>query len=345
VSTSFRWGILATARINDSVVPALQASRGNAVVALASRSHHKADEAATRLNVPRAHGSYDALLADPDVDVVYLPLPNDLHADWAVRCLDAGKHVLIEKPIALTTDEVDTIIAAARRNGRLVMEGFMYRHTPRWQRLIEIVRSGAIGEPRVIRLGFAYRFPASWESTVRFADVPGAGVMWDMGCYAVNMARGVLGVEPQEAAAIKGSRPGIAVDTSVTGLLSFPGATATFSVGFDYVNPPAQVEVIGTEGWVALAGTVLNRTVPSKLLIHSGPGHAYEAAEGPQVEEFETVNPYQLEVEHFADAIRESSPLRWGLDDARANTAVLEAVFASMREQRPVRVAGQPVVG
>jgi predicted dehydrogenase len=329
-----RWGILSNAGINASVAPAIHAADGCELAAIASRTAEGAARAAADHGAVRSFSSYDALLADADIDVVYIPLPNDLHAEWAVRALDAGKHVLVEKPLALSVDEVDTVAAAAARNDRLVYEGFMYRHTDRWARLVDVVRSGAIGTPQVVRVDFAFVVPGDTESgNIRFAAGPGGGIIWDMGCYAVNMARGALGAEPSEAYAVGRARPGVVPETSASGLLSFPEAVASWAVSFDHPSPTAQVEVVGTEGWVSLTGHVLNRTDPTHLLVC--PAGATE----PAVETFAPQDPYRLEVEHLSAAVRGEVDLAWGLDDSRANCAVLEAVHTSLRENRPVVVA------
>jgi D-xylose 1-dehydrogenase (NADP+, D-xylono-1,5-lactone-forming) len=329
-----RWGILSNAGINSSVAPAIHAAEGCELAAIASRTAEGAARAATDHGAARSFSSYDALLADADIDVVYIPLPNDLHAEWAVRALDAGKHVLVEKPLALSTDEVDAVAAAAARNDRLVYEGFMYRHTDRWARLVDIVRSGAIGTPQVVRVDFAFVVAGDTAGgNIRFAAGPGGGIVWDMGCYAVNMARGALGVEPGEAYAVGRARSGVVPETSASGLLSFPEAVASWTVSFDHPSPAAQVEVLGTEGWVSLGGHVLNRTEPMQLLVRPSDATA------PEVETFAPQDPYRLEVEHVNAAVRDEVELAWKLDDARANCAVLEAVHTSLREHRPVAVA------
>jgi predicted dehydrogenase len=333
MSDLIRWGILSGAGINAAVAPAIHAADGCELVAIASRTDDGAARAAAEYGAARSFSTYDALLADGDIDVVYIPLPNHLHAEWAVRALDAGKHVLIEKPLALSTDDVEAVAAAAARNDRLAYEGFMYRHTDRWARLVDTVRSGAIGAPQVVRIDFAFVVPGDTAGgNIRFGAGPGGGIVWDMGCYAVNMARGVLGLEPSEAYAVGRSRSGVVPETSASGLLMFPDAVASWAVSFDHPSPAAQVEVMGTGGWVSLPGHVLNRTEPMQLLVR-----AAGAAE-PTVETFAPQDPYRREVEHLSAAVRGESELTWGLDDARANCAVLEAVHTSMRENRPVVV-------
>jgi xylose dehydrogenase (NAD/NADP) len=328
-----RWGILSGAGINASVAPAIHAAEGCELVAIASRTTETATRAAAEYGAARSFASYDELLADPGIDVVYIPLPNHLHAEWAVRALDAGKHILVEKPLALSTDEVDAVAAAAVRNDRLVYEGFMYRHADRWTRFVEIVRSGAIGSPQVVRIDFAFVVPGDTAGgNIRFGAGPGGGIVWDMGCYAVNMARGSIGLEPRETYAVGRSRRGVVPETSASGLLSFSEAVASWAVSFDHPSPAAQIEITGTEGWVSLPGHVLNRTQPMQLLVRSAGGT------DPWVETFAPQDPYRLEVEHLNAAIRGDADLMSELDDARANCAALEAIHTSLRENRPVMV-------
>ncbi len=328
-----KWGILSNAGINAAVAPAISAADGAELAAIASRTAEGAQRAAAEYGAAQAFSSYDALLADPDIDVVYIPLPNHLHAEWTVRALDAGKHVLVEKPMALSTTEIDTVAAAAARNHRLVYEGFMYRHTDRWARLVEIVRSGTIGTPQVVRIDFAFVVPGDTAGgNVRFLAGPGGGIIWDMGCYAINMARSVLGAEPSEAYAVGHARPGVVPETSASGLLTFGDAVASWAVSFDHPSPAAQVEVLGTDGWVSFTGHVLNRTDPTQLILR--PAGATE----PSVETFAPQDPYRLEVEHLGAAVRGEIDLGWGLEDARSNCAVLEAVHTSLAEHRPVEV-------
>ena len=242
-----RWGVLSTAGISESLIPGLLAAEGSELAGIASRSAGRAEAAAARWGC-RAYPSYEQLLDDPSIEAVYIPLPNHLHAEWTVRALEAGKHVLCEKPLALTLDEVDTIAAAAQRTGRHVLEAFMYRHAPRWQRAVSLVASGAIGEPRVVRVGFAFWVPLDLAN-IRFIPEVGGGIIWDMGCYAANMARGVLGREPVEVFGFPDVREGQPAETTFTGVMRFgPMVNAPFWVSFDFHNPFAQVEVVGSDG-------------------------------------------------------------------------------------------------
>jgi predicted dehydrogenase len=336
-SETVRWGVLSTAGINDRLIPGLLAAEGCELAGIASRSAERAGAAAGRWGC-RPYASYEELLGDPSIDAVYIPLPNHLHAAWTVRALEAGKHVLCEKPLALSMGEVDAIAAAAQRSGRLVLEAFMYRHAPRWRRAVELVAGGAIGVPRVVRAGFAFQVPTDLAN-IRFIPQVGGGIVWDMGCYAVNMARGLLGTEPTEVFAFADVRDGQPAETTATGVMRFPDhVTAPFWVSFDFGNPFAQVEVVGSDGWMLLPGTGIRGEPFTRLLLHRGPSEVYEDGAEPESETFPLVNPFRLEVEHLAGAIRGRAPLAYTPADARANTAVLVAMHASIAGGGPVAV-------
>ena len=338
-SDLIRWGVLSTAQINDSLVPGIISARGCILAGIASRSQERADAAAIRWGC-KPYASYDELIADPAIDAVYIPLPNHLHAEWTIKALLSGKHVLCEKPLALSTGEVDRIKWAAESSGRNVLEAFMYRHAPRWRRAVDLVSSGALGEPCIVRIGFAFYEPSD-ASSISFMPEAGGGIIWDMGCYAANMARGILGREPVEVFGFADVRAGQPTETTVTGVMRFAGRlSAPFWVSFDFRNPFAQVEVIGTDGWLLLPGTGMRQEPYTELLLYRGEQELYVGSAEPEVEVFEAVDPYRLEVEALADAIRGRSPLAFTLGDARANTAVLEAMHASIAQNAPRLVGG-----
>ena len=264
-----RWGVLSTARISDFLLPGLLAAKDCQLVGIASRSPERARHAAQRWGCD-AYTSYESLLGDETVDAVYIPLPNHLHAEWTIRSLEAGKHVLCEKPLALSVEEVGRVAEAAQRCDRLVLEAFMYRHAPRWLRAVDLVRQGRLGDPRLVKVVFAFNV-ATDLANIRFIPEAGGGIIWDMGCYAANMARGVLGQEPLEVFATGEVRAGQPTETSVSGVMRFPeGRAAPFAASFDYRNPFAQVEVVGTEGWLALPGTGFRREPTSNCSFTPG---------------------------------------------------------------------------
>jgi predicted dehydrogenase len=329
---------MGAAAINDALVPGLLGACNATLRAIASRRPGVADQEARRWGAPVARGSYDALLADPAVEAVYIPLANHLHAEWTVRALDAGKHVLCEKPLGLSVEEVERIGEAAARNGRLALEAFMYRFAPRWQRARQIIAEGLIGDVRVLRVGFAFKqHPPGYN--IRFDPAAGGGIVWDMGCYAVNMSRDLLGTDPESVVATGYTRPGAEVETSVEAILSFPGGrSAVTHVSFDYPNPYSQVEVIGADGWISMPGTGMRREPFTRLLLHHSGDEVFADGVEPVVESFPDVDTYRLEVEHLSDCILRDLPPRYGIDDALANVRALEAVFRSLDEQCVVPV-------
>jgi predicted dehydrogenase len=322
---------MGVAGINEATIPGILSASNAVLHGIASRRPEAAAAEAERRGAARAYGSYDELLADDDVDVVYIPLPNTLHTEWTIKAVEAGKHVLCEKPLATKAQEVEQIREAADRAGKLVLEAFMYRFTPRWQRAADLLAEGAVGDPRAVRvgLGFKQHYP---DYNIRFDPAMAGGVTWDMGCYAVNMSRLLLRAEPDSVYATATSRPGETVDTTSNALLSFPdGRTALAHVSFDYINPHSQVEVIGTDGWISMPGTGMRGEPFTRLLRHRFGDEIYLDGVEPVVEEFEHVDPYRLEVEHLGAAILGEAPLRYGLDDALANVRALERWIESAK--------------
>jgi predicted dehydrogenase len=335
-----RWGILGDAAINQALIPGAQSASNAEMIAIASRRPGVAERAADSWNIPRWYNSYEEMLADPEIDAVYVPLANHLHADWTIRCAAAGKNVLCEKPLAVTVEEVDAIREAAERNQVRVMEAFMYRFAPRWRRAEEMVWSGSIGDPRIVRIGFAF-FQDPPGYNIRFDPSAAGGIIWDMGCYAVNMARSLFRSEPTSVFAVPHSRKGATVETSVEMILRFPGDRAAVAhCSFDYSNPYSQAELVGTEGWISLPGTGFRREPVTYLLHHhyDHPDDEVFLNKQPEVMEFPFVDPYRLEVEHLGESIAERTEPRYGLDDALHNTRALVAAHASAREGREISI-------
>src|SRR5258706_3828618 len=238
-----RWGLLSTARINRLIIPAIRASARSEVTTVASRTLERAQAYAAEWKIPRARGSYQALLADPDVDVIYIGLPNSLHVEWTVRALDAGKHVLCEKPLALSVEGVDRVQAAATRASRVATEAFMYRHHPLTRAAETVVKSGRLGAVRGFR--GAFTFPLTREGDVRFDPALGGGSLWDVGCYPVSYACFLAGAAPVEVFGWQQLSP-TGVDLEFAGMLRFAdGSTEQFDSGF--IGPfRAEMEVFGT---------------------------------------------------------------------------------------------------
>ncbi len=323
---TLNWGLLSTARINRALIPPLQVSKRNHLLAVGSRLQATAEAYAKEQKIARAYGSYEALLADPEIDVIYNPLPNHLHAEWTIKAVEAGKHVLCEKPLALTVAEVDAIRAAARTHGRVVAEAFMYRHHAQTLKVQELVRSGALGTIRVIRGAFS--FVLSREGDVRLNPAWGGGSLWDVGCYPISYTRAVLGEEPVEVFGWQATGE-TGVDLSFSGQMLFAsGVHAQFFSSF--VTPlHSFMEIVGTEG-------TLNIPHPFK----PGLDEKLYLTRGDQTETLKTKAQelYLGEVEDMADVVLLGRESRIALDDSRANVAAIVALLESARTGSAVRL-------
>jgi predicted dehydrogenase len=328
---ALRWGVLSTASIGKRLVnPAIQASSNGELVAVASRDAERARAFAAGTGIPRHHGSYEALLGDPEVDAVYIPLPNGMHREWSIRAAEHGKHVLCEKPLALDAAECLEMEAAAQANGVLLMEAFMYRFHPRIGRLVELVRSGAVGELRGIRSAFT--FPLTRPHDIRWSSELGGGALLDVGCYCVNVSRTVAGAEPVEAAAWAEWTEG-GVDARLAGMLRFDdGLVAQFDCALT-MERRELCEVAGSDGVLTVEDAFLPGTGPTAILTMRG------AAE-PAVETVDGADEYVLMVEHFADCVLNGTPLRYPVTEAAANMRVIEALYRSAREGGTTRRIG-----
>jgi D-xylose 1-dehydrogenase (NADP+, D-xylono-1,5-lactone-forming) len=322
-----RWGILGVARINRALIPPLQASDRNQLVGIASRDEGRAREAAQQWRIPKHYGSYEAMLADPDIDVVYVPLPNDLHVEWTVRAARAGKHVLCEKPLALSVEDVDRIAEAARESGVVVAEAFMYRHHPQTLRVREMAASGELGRVRLVHGSFTFNLDRADD--VRLNPAQGGGSVWDIGCYPVSFARVVLAEEAVEAFGWSVTE-GAGVDTTFAGQLRFPsGALASFDCGF---RAPfrTRIEVVGEKA-IVVVPRPFKPGEEERILVNRG-------TDEPEEIVIPGADLYRGEVEDLYDAaILHRSP-RVSLADSRANVATLAALLRSAREGRPVPV-------
>ncbi|MEO1997619.1 MAG: Gfo/Idh/MocA family oxidoreductase [Planctomycetaceae bacterium] len=320
---TIRWGILSTANIGtQQVIPAMQQGQFCEVVAIASRDAKRAATAAGELSIPRSHGSYDDLLSDPDVDAIYNPLPNHMHVEWSIKALQAGKHVLCEKPIGLTASEGQQLVDAGQQFPRLkLMEAFMYRHHPQWQRTRELVRTGQIGDLRVIQSLFSYHNvdPANIRNK---ADL-GGGALMDIGCYPISLSRFLFDHEPQRVCGLVEYDPQFGTDRLSTGMLAFHGGHATFTCSTQ-LGPFQRVNVLGTEGRVEIQIPFNAPTDRPCRMWHQ---------RGADVEEIELdiCNQYRLQGDLFARAILDDTPVPTPIADAVANMRVIEALVASGR--------------
>ena len=318
-----RWGLLSTARINRDLIPPLQASKRNELAAVASRSRDRAEAYARQWRIPRAHGSYEAMLADPEIDVIYNPLPNHLHAEWSIKALRAGKHVLCEKPIALTLAEMDSMIAAARETGRILAEAFMYRHHPQTLRVKQLLESGRLGTLRLIR--GAFTFMLSDPRDIRTVPEMGGGSLWDVGCYPVSYARMLVGSEPLEVFGWQAAgRTGI--DETFAGQMIFTDdVLAQFDCGFKS-QLRWQMEIVGSDATLLVPSPFKPGLDEELILTANGRSETIQVR-GQEL--------YIGEVEDMADAILRGRQPRVSLEDSRANTAVLLALLESARVGRP----------
>lgn len=328
MSGNVRWGVLGTARVVRKTIPALQETRNGEVTGIASRSEEKAREYAARHGIPQAFGSYEALLASPDIDAVYIALPNALHREWILKSLDAGKHVLCEKPLAMSAAECGEIARKAGETGLKVLEGFMYRFHPRFEKLQELLAANAVGKLTFVHV--AHSFDAGGDDNIRWYAGLGGGALFDTGCYVVNMSRMVTGQEPAHVAAFgnyRDANDGGRIDTSIAGMLRFPGgATALFDTGVN-LERRNFLEVTGTEGRLYLDNPFGLLEEDSVLEEHHfGQDTIRHTIKGG-------ANHFVRMGEHFADSVLNGTPLRYDLTDAANNARVLEALDHAARTQ------------
>jgi predicted dehydrogenase len=319
-----RWGILSTAKIGRvKVVPGMMKSPLCDVVAVASRDEASAREMADELGIPKAYGSYDALLADPDVEAIYNPLPNHLHVPMTLAAAAAGKHVLCEKPIAITADEARQLEQAASRV--LLAEAFMVRHHPQWHRAREIIQAGDIGDLRSIQVIFSY-FNVDPGNIRNKADIGGGGLL-DIGCYAVVAGRYFFDAEPRRVVTLMDRDPAFGVDRTTSALMDFgDGRQLAFTVSTQSV-PYQRVQMLGTKGRIEIE-VPFNAPpdLPTRIFVDDGSAHGNRSA---RAIEFPVVDQYQLQGEAFSRAIRGAAPPAYGLEDAILNMRILDALRRS----------------
>ncbi len=312
-------GLLSTARINELLVAGARLAEGVDVVAIGSRDRARAEAQAQELGIPRAHGTYEELLADPDVEAVYIALPNSMHVEWSLRALEAGRHVLCEKPMSRRPGDVARAFDVAEREGLVLAEAFMWRHHPQANRLLELTRE--IGELRLIRASFTFVLDRPGDVRLQ-RDLEG-GALMDVGCYCVSAAR-LLAGEPQSASA-RLVRGGDGVDVRLAGVLRFAGEVlASFDCGLD-LEARDELEVTGTDG----------------VLWLDDPWHSRDAGielrRGGSVERIavEQHDPYACELEDFAAAVAGERPAPYGRDDALGQARAIAALYASAEANEP----------
>jgi predicted dehydrogenase len=330
MATRLRWGVLGAAEIGRTqVIPAVQGSANGTVVALASRDVERARGYAQGLGISRVHATYEALLGDPEVDAVYIPLPNALHAEWAIRAAEAGKAVLCEKPLATTADGAQSVLDVCARHRVALMEGFMYRFHPQNQRVRELIAQGIVGEVREVRahLSVALMNPPD-PANVRLQPALGGGALLDMGCYTVNIVRMVFGDEPRRVLASWEIDPRFGVDVTTAGILEFSnGRIASVSCSF-VAGGQGTYTVIGTEGTIEVPRAIIlgmdTRAPEGIVIIVDADGNRRE-------ERFAPTNQYRLMAEAFASAVLSGQPVPFPAQDAVRNLHVLDALAAAAR--------------
>ncbi len=321
-----RWGVLSTADIaRKKVVPGMRRARLVDLVAIASRDQATAERVATELGIPRAHGSYEALLADPDIDAVYIPLPNHLHAEWAIAAARAGKHVLCEKPLAMTAADAERMGRAAAEAGVHLMEAFMYRHHPSWVAAVELVRAGRIGRLTTVQSWFSYYNDD--PANIRNIAAAGGGALYDIGCYNVSLSRLLFDAEPIDVQAAVTRDEATGTDTLTSALLRFDEGLATFTCS-TRVETDQRVHIYGTDGRLSID---IPFNIPPELptRIHLVRGGDPPVAPATETFTFQPADPYAVEVDAFSSAILEGRPTPVPVDDAVANLRVIERIFAA----------------
>lgn len=318
-----RWGVISTGNIGvQKVIPAMQRGDLCEFVAVSSRDLAKARAVAARLGIPKAYGSYEALLADPDVEAVYISTPNHLHVPWSIKALQAGKHVLCEKPIGLNAAEARALTAEAARHPSLkIMEAFMYRHHPQWRRAMDLVREGRVGPVRTVHSLFSYRNmdPANVRNQ---KDIGGGGLM-DIGCYNVSLSRLVFGAEPVRVLGVSEIDPVFGTDVLTSGILQFDAGTATFTCSTQ-VAPYQRVHILGNDGRIEL-----------EIPFNAPPDGAHRlwVHRGGDVETIEVGfhDQYRIQGDLMSHAILHDAPVPTPLEDAVANMVVIDAIVRSAR--------------
>jgi predicted dehydrogenase len=322
-----RWGVLGVANIAiKKVIPAMQLGARSTVTAIASRDGERARAAAGALNIGKAYGSYEELLRDPEIDAVYNPLPNHLHVPWSIRAAEAGKHVLCEKPIALSAAETRELIAVRDNTGVKIGEAFMVRTHPQWLRARELVRSGAIGRLRAVTGAFSY-FNRDPNNIRNMPEIGGGGIM-DIGCYPITMSRFLFESEPQRVVAKVETDSELGTDRLASAILDFPSGQSVFTCSTQLV-PYQRFQILGTQGRIEIE-VPFNAPPdrPTRIFVDDGSDVAGRKA---RVEEFPICDQYTIQGDLFSQAILENGEVPVPLENALANMAVIDAIFRSGR--------------
>ena len=333
------WGVLGTSHFARMAgIPAMQQARLVELRALASRSLDKAKHAAASLNVPVAYGSYQELLADPKIEAIYNPLPNDLHVPWSIKAARAGKHVLCEKPIAMSAAQAGELAQVARETGKLVAEGFMVRHHPQWQLVVDLIKSGRIGEVRAVQTAFSYS--NTDLENIRNQKASGGGALYDIGGYAINTARLIFGAEPERVVGVCRRDPKSGCDSLTSAILDFGVGQASFVVGTQHV-PYQRVHILGTNGHLDVEIPFnAPHDRPCKVYVDDGfvgaPDFTVQHSNDDRREllTIAAANHYTLQWQAFSAAIRNGTPIANDMQSAVANMRVIDALFRAAQSGR-----------
>jgi predicted dehydrogenase len=325
MSKKLRWGVLSTANIGlKKVLPAMQLGEYTSVTAIASRDLTKAQEAADALGIAKAYGSYEELLADPEIDAIYNPLPNQMHVPWTTRAAEAGKHVLCEKPLSLTTAEAETLLAVRARTRVKIGEAFMIRSYPQWLRVRELLDEGRVGELRSIAGFFSY-FNVD-PNNIRNRMDSGGGALMDIGCYLVHASRYAFAQEPTRVVGLIDRDPQTQIDRLTSGILDFAGGQSIFTCSTQLV-PYQRIHFFGTRGRIELEIPFnAPKDRPTRLFIDDG---SDVFGGGVTTETFPVLDQYTLQGDAFSKAVLEDGEVPVPLEDAIGNMAVIEAIFRS----------------
>jgi predicted dehydrogenase len=327
MAKKIRWGVLSTAKIGaKKVIPGMQAGQLSEVTAIASRDRAKAKEAAAELGIPKAYGSYEELLADPEIDAIYNPLPNQLHVPWTAKAAEAGKHVLCEKPLSLTVAEAETLLDVRTRTGVKIGEAFMIRSFAQWLRVQELIGTGKIGELRAVTAFFSY-YNVDPKNIRNQVDA-GGGALYDIGCYCIQAARVGFGALPKRVVSVIENDPSFGTDRLTSALLDFPGGHAIFTCSTQLI-PYQRVHFVGTKGRIEMEIPFnAPKDRPTRIFI-DGTGDL--SGSGIVTEEFPTADQYTVQGDAFSRAILEVTEVPVPLEDAIANMKVIEGIFKSAK--------------
>ncbi|HRD01792.1 MAG TPA: Gfo/Idh/MocA family oxidoreductase [Candidatus Saccharicenans sp.] len=326
-SEKIKWGILGCAAIaGKALIPAFKKAQKAELVAISSRSAATATDWAKKFGLAKSYGSYEELLADKEIDAIYIPLPNHLHFEWTVKALRAGKHVLCEKPLALTAGEVMEMFEEAQANKRLLMEAFMYRFHPRLGKAVELIESGAIGEPRLVCSAFTFVFDREPDN-YRWSPLMGGGALYDVGCYTINAARLAFKAEPQEIRATAHLDEKTGIDLTASLLCTFSGTRQALLASSFELEFQSSLEISGRDGSLFLGRVFSAKDFSTEIILCQG--------EKLTSFNFPPVDQYQLMVEHFGQAIAGRVSPQIDFQDSFGNALTLEKALKSVRKGQP----------